>query len=67
MSFRDVAFVLSLAIFPPHFYVFKRVFRTMGLPRVCKLWLVVSMDMLPVKHPTQKILMAVDYCGRKLA
>ena len=42
---------------------------TSGLPQVCKLWFGVTKCMLPVKHPAQKILkiMAVNYCGRKLA
>ena len=34
---------------------------------MCKLWLGVSKGMFAVRHLAQKILMAVDYCGRQLA
>ena len=40
---------------------------TSGLPQVYKLWLGVSKGMLPVRHLAQKILLAVNYCGRQLA
>ena len=41
---------------------------TSELPQVCKLWLWVSKDMLPVKHIAPKILriMAINYCGQLL-
>ena len=40
---------------------------TSGLFQVCNLWLWVSMCMPHVKHLAAKILMAVNYCERKLA
>ena len=39
---------------------------TLGLSHDCKLWLRLSKGMLPVKHVVQKILIAVNYCGRLL-
>ena len=38
----------------------------LGLQHVCKLWLEVSKDILPVKHLAPKIV-AVNYCGCQLA
>ena len=40
---------------------------TLGLPHVCELWFGVCNGMLPVRHLTPKILVAVNYCGCQLA
>ena len=39
---------------------------TLGLSQVCKLWLEISMDILPVNHLAPKIV-TVNYCGCQLA
>ena len=38
---------------------------TSGLPQICDLWFGVSNGMLPVLVLAQKILIAVNYCGRQ--
>ena len=39
---------------------------TFGLPQVCKLSLLVSKDMLPVKHLTPKVLVVADIDKKKI-
>ena len=40
---------------------------TSGLHQLCKLWLGLSKGKFPVVYLAQKILTAVNYCGRLLA
>ena len=60
MVLQDVVFLPSQAGFPPHFI---ELCMTSGLPHVCKQGFGPSKGMLPVRQITQKILMAVNYCG----
>ena len=39
----------------------------LGLPQICKLWIGVGKDILPVRHLAPRILNELNYCGRQLA
>ena len=64
MGFQDVAFP---SLFSTTFLQIVLEVMTSALPQVCKLLLGVSNGMLPMKHLSPKILMAVNYCRRQLA
>ena len=68
MSFLGCVFPTPLSLFSTtnHKNAVEVFFRTSRPAQVCKLWLGVSENMLPVKHLDPRIPIAVDYCGRQL-
>ena len=66
MCLQDAACLASRACFSTTCHKFVVELSTLGLSQVCKLWFGVSKRMPHAGNMSPKILMVVNYCGRRL-
>ena len=67
MGFSRCGNPASLRLFSTTFRKIVVEVMTSILPQLLKLWFLNSKGMLPVKQIALKILMGINYCGRKIA